>query len=417
MRIIGIANPKKGLDELKNWRKVLFSTLAVLLVVAVSGCSMVRVNEKKDRNTVVAKVNGEKILKGKLLDQYQQYAASYGVSDEDKDQVKSVKASILDGLINQELVRQKAEKAGHKANDKNRAQAEKEYEQTVADYAKSLQQKAEQDKADKEKADQNKNTDQNVDYEKRARAEMKKSLQSMHMTKKDYIEFVAENIAIQDYLDELTADVSVKDKEIKDYYDQQLKAQKETPSTASYYSSVPIVTQPASRRVKHILIKFSDKDMKKISELRQDSKKEEADKLRKKQLKEIKPKADEVLTKVRAGEDFEALMKKYGEDPGMKSEENKDGYTMTRDASMQPEFLEASFQLKEGETSDLVATDNGYHIIKVYEANDDVIAPLDDEKKEQIRNALLSEKKNQEIDKKIQNWVKKADIRKYEKRL
>jgi parvulin-like peptidyl-prolyl isomerase len=413
---------------LKNWRKVLFSTLAVLLAVAVSGCSMVRVNEKKDRDTVVAKVNGEKILKGKLLDQYQQYAASYGVSDEDKDQVKSVKASILDGLINQELVRQKAEKAGHKANDKNRAQAEKEYEQTVADYAKSLQQKAEQDKADKDKADKDKadkdgqagkdkNTDQNVDYKKRARAEMKKSLQSMHMTKKDYIEFVAENIAIQDYLDGLTADVSVKDQEIKDYYDQQLKAQKETPSTASYYSSVPIVTQPASRRVKHILIKFSDKDMKKISELRQDNKKKEADKLRKTKLKEIKPKADEVLTKVRGGDDFEALMKKYGEDPGMKSEENKDGYTMTRDAGMQPEFLEASFQLKKGETSDLVATDNGYHIIKVYEANEDVIAPLDDEKKEQIRDALLSEKKNQEIDKKIQNWVKKADIRKYEKRL
>ena len=413
---------------MKNWRKVLFSTLAVVLAVLVSGCNMVRVNEKKDRNIVVASVNGEKIRKGKLLDQYQQYAASYGVSDEDKDQVKSIKANILDGLINQELVRQKAEKAGYKANDKNRAQAEKEYEQTVADYAKSLQQKAEKNKADKDKAntdgkagdgkaDKDQNTDQNVDYEKQARAEMNQSLQSMHMTKKDYIEFVAENIAIQDYLDELTADVSVKDKEIKDYYDQQLKIQKETPTTASYRSSVPIVTQPASRRVKHILIKFSDKDMKKISELRQANKKEEADKLRKKKLEEIKPKADEVLAKVRAGEDFEALMKKYGEDPGMKSEENKDGYTMTRDAGMQPEFLKASFQLKEGETSELVATDNGYHIIKVYEAKEDVIAPLDDEKKEQIRTALRSEKKNQEIDKKIQEWIKKADIRKYEKRL
>ena len=413
---------------MKNWRKVLFSTLAVVLAVLVSGCNMVRVNEKKDRNIVVASVNGEKIRKGKLLDRYQQYAASYGVSDEDKDQVKSIKANILDGLINQELVRQKAEKAGYKANDKNRAQAEKEYEQTVADYVKSLQQKAEKDKADKDKAntdgkagdgkaDKDQNTDQNVDYEKQARAEMNQSLQSMHMTKKDYIEFVAENIAIQDYLDELTADVSVKDKEIKDYYDQQLKIQKETPTTASYRSSVPIVTQPASRRVKHILIKFSDKDMKKISELRQANKKEEADKLRKKKLEEIKPKADEVLAKVRAGEDFEALMKKYGEDPGMKSEENKDGYTMTRDAGMQPEFLKASFQLKEGETSELVATDNGYHIIKVYEAKEDVIAPLDDEKKEQIRTALRSEKKNQEIDKKIQEWIKKADIRKYEKRL
>jgi parvulin-like peptidyl-prolyl isomerase len=100
----------------------------------------------------------------------------------------------------------------------------------------------------------------------------------------------------------------------------------------------------------------------------------------------------------------------------MKSEENKDGYTMVRDASMRPEFLEASFQLKKGETSDLVATDNGYHIIKVYDATEDVIAPLDD-KKEEIKTALLSQKKNEKTNELIEQWIKEADIKKYDNRL
>ena len=387
---------------------MIFSALTIVLAVAVSGCNMVQVNEEKDRKIVVAKVNGTEILKGEFLDQYEQYVSYYGVSEEDEEQVKSVKTDILDNLVRQELVRQKAETAGHEVNDEIRTQAEKEFEQSVKEYAKSLQENAE------------KNTDKDAykdtDYESQARTKMEESLKSMDMTKEQYIEFLAENIVVQNYVDELTTDLKVEDKEIEDYYNEELSFQKENPSLASYYSSVQIVTEPASRRVKHILIKLADEDTEAIDKLRQDSKDDEADKLREEKLKAIKTKADEVLAKVKAGEDFETLLKEYGEDPGMKSEENKDGYTMVRDASMRPEFLEASFQLKKGETSDLVATDNGYHIIKVYDATEDVIAPLDD-KKEEIKTALLSQKKNEKTNELIEQWIKEADIKKYDNRL
>jgi len=54
----------------------------------------------------------------------------------------------------------------------------------------------------------------------------------------------------------------------------------------------------------------------------------------KEKLEAIKPKAEEVLNKAKNGEDFEALIKEYGEDPGMESEQYKDGYTVTKTADL-----------------------------------------------------------------------------------
>lgn len=73
-----------------------------------------------------------------------------------------------------------------------------------------------------------------------------------------------------------------------------------------------------------------------------------------------KAKAEEVLAKVKAGEDFDALIEKYNEDPGSTDA----GYTFAQDGSMVKEFEEAAFKLEVGETSDIVETSYGYHIIK-----------------------------------------------------
>lgn len=384
-----------------NNRKIIVSLAFILmLAVLVTGCGMVQVNDEKDRKVVVAEVNGEEILKGELLDQYEQYANYYNVSEDNEKQVKS---DILDDLIRQQVIVQKAKAAGHDVNDDIRAQAAEEYEEMASDYAKSLKEQAGED------------ADENTDYEKLARDEMDETLKAMGMTKDDYIDFMAENIAIQNYIDELTVDITVSDTEIEEYYNKELEFQKESPSLAAYYSPVKIVTDPAVRRVKHILIKLSDEDTQEITKLRQDKKTEEADNLREEKLESIKEKADKVLSQVKAGEDFEILMNKFGEDPGMQNEDYKDGYTMLRDASMRAEFLEASFRLKEGETSDLVATDNGYHIIKAYEATEDVIAPLEDVKDE-IQTVLLNQKKNEKTNELIEEWVDEANIKKYDRR-
>ncbi len=75
---------------------------------------------------------------------------------------------------------------------------------------------------------------------------------------------------------------------------------------------------------------------------------------------ETRKRAEEVLQKARAGEDFDKLVQEYGEDPGMV--DNLDGYYFTAGEMVQA-FEDASFALKPGEISDLVETTHGYHII------------------------------------------------------
>ncbi len=382
---------------MKNRKRVVFTSLLLVMAVLLSSCGLVQVNEEKDRKIIVAKVNGEDILKGDLLDLYKMY------NGETEEYDKEAITSILDNLIEEEILKQKTVAAGHVVDEEAKEQAKEDYEQVIEDRAENLKEQAKED------------ADPEIDYQQLARDDMKEYLDSVNRTEEEYIEESAEYIVIQKYLDELTDDLKVDDKEIEEYYQKELDSQLEYPSMSAY-STVSIVTEPAMRRVKHILIMLPDEDTKSIQALRQEDKNEDADKMREEKLEAIRTKAEAVLAETKTNENFESLIIKHGEDPGMESEENKDGYTMYRDASMYEEFLTASFGLDEGGISELVATDVGYHIIKVYEATEDVIVSLE-EVKEDIQTALLNQKKSEKIDELIKGWVEESDIKKYENRL
>lgn len=70
---------------------------------------------------------------------------------------------------------------------------------------------------------------------------------------------------------------------------------------------------------------------------------------------------DEVLTKAKKGSDFDALIEKYGEDPGMKS--YPEGYVFTK-GEMVKEFEDGTLALKDNQISPIIETSYGYHIIK-----------------------------------------------------
>lgn len=72
----------------------------------------------------------------------------------------------------------------------------------------------------------------------------------------------------------------------------------------------------------------------------------------------------EVLQKVNAGANFEALVDEYNEDPGM--QQQPDGYTFTKNSGMVKPFEDAAFALEIGETSDIVEQPQGWHILKRY---------------------------------------------------
>lgn len=70
--------------------------------------------------------------------------------------------------------------------------------------------------------------------------------------------------------------------------------------------------------------------------------------------------AEELLEKAKAGEDFDAMIKEYGTDPG--AESNPDGYIFT-DGDMVTEFEECVKSLQPGEFA-ICETTYGYHVIE-----------------------------------------------------
>ncbi len=80
--------------------------------------------------------------------------------------------------------------------------------------------------------------------------------------------------------------------------------------------------------------------------------------------------AELILSKLRNGADFDALVEEYGEDLYMFN--NDAGYYVTR-GTLHKDFEDAAFALEVGEISDIVKTDAGFSIIKKYEKEDGYI--------------------------------------------
>ncbi len=108
--------------------------------------------------------------------------------------------------------------------------------------------------------------------------------------------------------------------------------------------------------------------------------------------------ANEILEKIRSGEEtFDDMMEKYSQDPGKMSYPG--GYTFGK-GEMIPVFEETAFALEKGQVSDVVESENGFHIIllvdryKLYEPFENV--------KEDIYNKLRNERYYIEVEPQIQ---------------
>ena len=131
-----------------------------------------------------------------------------------------------------------------------------------------------------------------------------------------------------------------------------------------------------------------------------------------KAIADARTKAEGVLKELKAGGDFAKLAEKYSDDPGS-AKSGGDLSWIGRGRTV-PEFEKAAFSLGKGQTSDLVKSSYGFHIIHVEDKQDAHLKTLAEVKREieervkqqkvarateAAANALLSQARTDEFDK------------------
>jgi peptidyl-prolyl cis-trans isomerase C len=107
---------------------------------------------------------------------------------------------------------------------------------------------------------------------------------------------------------------------------------------------------------------------------------------------QARAKAADVLKEVKAGKDFAALAKQHSSDPG--SAANGGDLGFFQQGQMVPPFDKAAFSMKPGQTSDLVETDFGVHIIRVVDRQAARTMPID-EVRPQVQQYLEGQNRQQ----------------------
>jgi peptidyl-prolyl cis-trans isomerase C len=122
--------------------------------------------------------------------------------------------------------------------------------------------------------------------------------------------------------------------------------------------------------------------------------------------KKARAKIEDILKRVRAGEDFAKLASENSDD-GSKAQGGDLGFF--KRGQMVGPFDQAAFALEPGEVSDIVTTQFGYHIIKLIERKDPTVVPYE-KVQPQIVQFLSEQKKRDRVGAVIEEAKKRAKI-------
>jgi peptidyl-prolyl cis-trans isomerase D len=124
-----------------------------------------------------------------------------------------------------------------------------------------------------------------------------------------------------------------------------------------------------------------------------------------KAVAEAQHRADDLLKQLKGGAKFEDLAKKYSEDPGSANVGGSLGWIGK--GQMAAEFEKAAFALPKGQTSDVVKTLDGFHIVRVDDKQEAHVKSID-EVKSQIEPILKHQMGQQAAQKKAEALLKDA---------
>lgn len=210
-------------------------------------------------------------------------------------------------------------------------------------------------------------------------SEFESDLKNKNVDRK-FLEYELQNQILRNKIySEATVEVIVTGEQIEEYYDENREAMFKIPSRI---------------RVSHILSMFPWIEDKAI---------EENDKDREKAKDEI----EFVAEQLENGAEFGDMAREYSDDSATSTDGGDLGFIT--EGQMVEEFETAAFSLEVGETSDIVETMFGYHIIKVFDKEEGTIQGFE-EVKENISVYLTNQKKVEKWEEFIKKLIEDADI-------
>lgn len=343
---------------MKRIKKLIAAVAIFTLSISVMGCKMIEKTPEAIQKTVYATVGDEKITKADM-------------DEEMKATIDQLKQQYGDDYANNEKIKDQLK------------QMKVQYLNAMVNE-KLMLKNAESVGVTPTDDELNEYADKQIEQLKQAYpddAQFQQVLEANGFTEDSYKDYAKKQYKLQKVQEAIFADVEVTDDDAKAYYDENKDSQ---------------YTVGAGANAAHILIaeKGSDGNIDFDASL---------------------AKANEVKAKLDAGADFAQLASEYGTD-GTKDKGGDLGFVAYNQANYDQDFLAGFKQLSEGQISDPIKSQFGYHIIKATGIKDEVVTPFDDVK-EQIKSQLLQQQQSKAFNDKISEWKDAAKVKTYEDKL
>lgn len=333
---------------MKRLKKIIATVAVCSMAISAIGCNMIEKTPEAIQKTVLAEIGSEKITKADMDEQMKQlneqlkqmYGEDFENNSQIKEQLKQQRLQYLNAMVNEKIMLQEAEK--NEDLRQSDEETQKEVEDMISQYKSQYS---------------------NED-------DFNKLLSDNGFTEDSFKEYQTEQSKIRYVYQKITADATVSDEDIENYYNEN----KETN-----------FTEGAGATVAHILV--DDEET----------------------AKDIKAQLD-------AGADFATLAKEKSKDTGTAQNGGSLGFVPYNSTQFVQEFMDGFKDLKEGEVSEPVKSQYGYHIIKATDLKEANVTPLD-EVKDQIKMQLEQKKQSDAFTSKIEEWKKDLNVKVYEDRI
>lgn len=349
-------------------------------------------------SAVAAEFDGGTVTLGEAIEEYNMISAYYEMMGmKEADYAEDAKTTVLDGLIEEKILENKAKELG--VYDLDAQQLVQIEERVQAEYEDNVQYympfRAEEGKSDAQVREE--------------------TIAYLDENGYSYAQLLAE--AQKDAWREqlfaaVTKDMQVTDEQLHEFYQSQVESAELSYSAdfsayeMDFQGDRAIVWHPDGvRRVEAIQISFSAEQA--VEYLSIQAALENGDSAQLEQLEKLydalEPAAQEALTRARAGEDFESLMAEYG---ASEIKCASDESSLCGDA-----FRDAAMALAQpGDISEPVQTDGGVCIIRYVEDVPAGQVDFDEVKNELLEN-YEAELKSSLYNSTVLGWIQNANVR------